>query len=83
MVIQVFISSGLDYCNSLFTSLSITSVNCLQVVQNAAAKLVAKSMKWYFKILVITFRALHGEAPAYIKELLLPYSTSRTLRSTN
>uniref|UniRef100_A0A8C6P1U2 Reverse transcriptase domain-containing protein n=1 Tax=Nothobranchius furzeri TaxID=105023 RepID=A0A8C6P1U2_NOTFU len=34
-VIHTFISSRLDYCNSLFTCLSRTSLNRLQVVQNA------------------------------------------------
>lgn len=33
-----------------------------------------------FNILVILFRALHGQAPAY-KELLQPYNTSGSLKS--
>ena len=36
-----------------------------------------------FKVLVITFRALHGQAPAYIKELLQPYYTRGNLRSSH
>ncbi len=36
-----------------------------------------------FKILVITFRALHGQAPAYIKELLQPCVTCRNTRSSD
>ena len=36
-----------------------------------------------YKILVTTYRALHNEAPAYISEMLTPYITPRTLRSTN
>ncbi len=36
-----------------------------------------------FKILVITFRALHGQAPAYIRDLLQPYIASRSLRSSD
>ena len=35
----------------------------LQLVQNAAA----------LKILLITFKALHGLAPSYIPDLLVPY----------
>ena len=30
-----------------------------------------------------TYRALHNEAPAYIFEMLTPYTPPRTLRSTN
>ena len=101
MLIHAFISSRLDYCNSLFTCLSKTSMDRLQVVQNAAAKLLTRSSKrshvtpilsalhWLpikfriqFKVMVITYRALHGQAPAYIGDLLQPYVTSRSLRSS-
>ncbi len=100
MSIHAFVSSRLDYCNSIFTCLSNTSLNHLQVDQNAAAKLLTKSSKrshvthifmslhWLpinfriqFKIPV--HRALHGQAPSYIIELLRPYNTSRTLRSSD
>nr|XP_054606508.1 uncharacterized protein LOC129166913 [Nothobranchius furzeri] len=101
-VIHTFISSRLDYCNSLFTCLSRTSLNHLQVVQNACARLLTKSSKhthitplllqphWlpvnfraHFKILVLVFRALHGQAPSYIGDLLSPYTSSRSLRSSD
>ena len=36
-----------------------------------------------FKILLITFKALHGLAPSYIKDLLVPYKPERNLRSAN
>lgn len=35
-----------------------------------------------FKILLITYNALHNRAPPYIKELLQPYKPVRTLRSS-
>uniref|UniRef100_A0AAX7T0J0 NADH dehydrogenase [ubiquinone] iron-sulfur protein 5 n=1 Tax=Astatotilapia calliptera TaxID=8154 RepID=A0AAX7T0J0_ASTCA len=35
----------------------------------------------HFKILVLTYRALHGQAPSYIIELLQTYVPSRSLRS--
>ena len=101
MVIHAFISSRLDYCNSLFTCLSKTSINRLQLVQNAAARLLTRSPKrshitpilfslhWlpihfriHFKVLLLTFKALHGQAPAYISELLNHYIPGRPLRST-
>lgn len=63
--IHAFISSHLDYCNSLFIFLR---KNSLQVVQNAAV--MDSEITFHFKILVLTFRALHGQAPAYIIEIL-------------
>ena len=36
-----------------------------------------------FKILLLTFKSLHGEGPAYLCELLVPYLPSRSLRSCN
>ena len=35
-----------------------------------------------YKILLLTYRALHGLAPTYITELLMPYTPPRTLRSS-
>uniref|UniRef100_A0A669C582 Reverse transcriptase domain-containing protein n=1 Tax=Oreochromis niloticus TaxID=8128 RepID=A0A669C582_ORENI len=102
IAIHAFISSRLDYCNSLFMCLSKGSLDRLQVVQNAAARLLTKSSKYShvtpllsqlhwlpvkfrvdFKILVLTYRAVHGLAPAYIFDLLQPYVPSRSLRSSD
>jgi hypothetical protein len=33
-----------------------------------------------FKILLLTYKALHGLAPTYLSDLVLPYITTRTLR---
>ena len=101
-LIHSFISSRLDYCNSLFTCLSQKTLKRLQTVQNSAARLLTRSTKydhitpvlaslhWLpvcfridFKILLITFKALHDLAPAYISELLVPYVPSRSLRSSS
>ena len=35
-----------------------------------------------FKLLLLTFKALHGLAPIYISELIKPYYSSRSLRSS-
>ena len=102
MIIHAFISSRLDYCNSIFTCLSKASLNRLQMVQNAAARLltrssrmthitpILRSLHWlpicfriHFKVLAITYRALHGQAPEYIMDLIHPYVASRSLRSSN
>ncbi|KAF7663211.1 hypothetical protein LDENG_00216990 [Lucifuga dentata] len=70
MIIHAFVSSQLDSCNSLFTSLSSSSLDCLQVVQNNTARLLTRSSK-------------RSHSPAYISELLWPYATSRSLRSSH
>ena len=36
-----------------------------------------------YKILLLTFKGLHGEAPSYIQEMFHPYIPSRTLRSAD
>ena len=36
-----------------------------------------------FKILLLTYKALHSQAPIYISELLVPYKPARTLRSSS
>ena len=45
MIIHAFISSWLDYCNSLFTCLSESPLNSLYMVQSAAARLLTRSRK--------------------------------------
>ncbi|KAF7641275.1 hypothetical protein LDENG_00286490, partial [Lucifuga dentata] len=73
IIIHAFISLHLVYCNSLFTCLSKTSMDRLQAVQNAAAKLLTKSSKWsHVTPLLIS---LHW--------LPKPYTPSRTLRSSD
>ena len=34
-----------------------------------------------FKILLLTYKALNGQAPSYLKEFIVPYYPTRTLRS--
>ena len=44
-LIHAFISSRLDYCNSLFSTLSRSSLHRLQLVQNAAARLLTNTFR--------------------------------------
>ena len=34
------------------------------------------------KVLLLTYKALHGLAPSYLKDLIIPYSPSQSLRSS-
>ena len=45
-VANAFVSSRLDYCNSLFRSLSKVNIHRLQSIQNSAARIVANSSKF-------------------------------------
>ena len=102
-LIHAFVTSRLDYCNSLLYGLPSNLLAKLQRVQNAAARLIHRAprfchttpllvdLHWLdiksridFKIILLTFKAIHGQAPAYICELvnLKPYS-SYGLRSNN
>ena len=42
-LIHAFISSRVDYCNALFTGLSKKSIKRLQLIQNAAARLLTRT----------------------------------------
>ncbi|KAL3063590.1 hypothetical protein OYC64_000009 [Pagothenia borchgrevinki] len=100
-LIHALISSRLDYCNSLLYGISTTSLNRLQRVQNAAARLLTHTKSWHhitpvlkdlhwlpishrinYKILVLTYKALHHLAPPYLTNLLTPYQPPWSLRST-
>ena len=45
-VSHALISSRLDYCNSLYSGITNASLNRLQLVQNAAARLLTGTRRW-------------------------------------
>jgi len=74
----------------------------LQRVQNAAARVIARTAKhdhitpvlkelhWLpverrveYKVLMYTHKAIHGDAPVYLKELVQIKTSQRTLRSNS
>ena len=100
-VVHAFISSRLDYCNALYSGISKGNIRRLQLIQNAAARLLTgtkssehisptlAALHWLpvsfrmdFKILLLVFKTMNGQGPAYIRDLLLPYEPEHCLRST-
>jgi hypothetical protein len=101
-LIHAFVTSKLDYCNSLLGNLPDCSLSKLQKVQNTAIRILSRSRKYdhitplllkfhwlpvplriNYKILIITFKALHGIGPAYLKDLISWYDPKRSLRSSS
>ena len=101
---HAFVSSHLDYCNSIFSGLPQSSLLPLQRIQNTAARLVTlsrkfehitpilRSLHWLpihhritFKVLLLTYKILHGQAPKYLSDLISLRSSSslRPLRSSS
>ena len=69
LLANALVSSRLDYCNSLFLSLTDFELRRLQLVR--------------FKIGLITYKILNQGQPVYLGELIHPYTSSRhTRRST-
>ena len=102
MLVHSFITSRVDYCNSLLYGLPNYQFNKLQRVLNASARLVCnaprfchispllRGLHWLpvkarieFKILLITFKAIHGLAPKYLCDLLTFKSSLYNLRSSD
>ena len=102
ILVHAFVSSKIDYCNSLLYNVPKYVLQKLQSVQNASASLITCSRKYdhatpvlfdlhwlpvneriKFKILLLTCKALHQQAPTYIQDLVTRYSPLRTLRSSS
>lgn len=94
-LVHAFITSKLDYCNSLLYGLPHYQLNKLQRVQNAAACLISNTPRYHhitpvlfdlhwlrvesrilYKILLITFKAIHHLAPVYIIDMIVVKKTS-------
>ena len=93
---HAFITSRLDYCNSLLYGLPKYRQSKLQLVMNASARLVYRAPKYChitpllrklhwlpvcyhmeYKIILLTFKVLHGMAPDYLRHLISVLPPSR------
>ena len=101
ILVHAFITSHLDYCNSLLYGIPKYQLNRLQKVLNAAARVVCLVPKFdhitptlmrlhwlpvkyrvIFKIVLLVYKALHGLAPKYIRDMLTyKQSNNYSLRS--
>ena len=95
-LIHAFITSRLDYCNSLLYGLPKYQLSKLQRVMNASARLVycapkschitplLRELHWLpvcycieYKIILLTFKVLHGMGPDYLRHLISVLPPSR------
>ena len=102
ILIQAYVISKIDYCNSLLYGIPDKLLNRIQRIQNYAAQVVLRlhkfshitpalaTLHWLpfnrridFKIALLVYKALNGQAPAYIADLLQPYDPPRKLRSAD
>ena len=87
--VHAFITSKVDYCNSVLYGLPLNVVGRLQHLQNSAARMITSTSKYdhispvlkdlhwlpvlqriQYKILLLTYKSLHGLAPMYLSDLL-------------
>ncbi len=89
LLVQALVLSRLDYCNALLAGLPASSIKPLQLIQNAAARLIFNEPKrthvtpLFINLLMFAYKTITGSAPLYLNSLLQTYMPSRSLRSAN
>ena len=102
-LVHAFVTSHIDYCNSVLYGISGRQLSRLQRVLNAAARVVClvprfdhitpvlMRLHWLpvkyrivFKVLLLTYKAIHGVAPAYLCDMVrLRQVSTHHLRSVD
>ena len=98
-LINAFVVSSMDYCNSLLFGLPRHEIRMIQIIQNSATCLVTKTMKYdhilqgqhwllvhqhiKFKLICTTYKIIYGAAPTYLNKLLCIYAPPRNLCSNS
>ena len=95
-LVRAFVTSRLDYCNSLLSGINKELLNRLESVLWSAARLVMRKRKfdpisedirntlhWLpvcqrieFKLRILAFKCLHGDAPSVHTNMLFSYPTT-------
>ncbi len=83
LLVQAFVLSRLDYCNALLAGLPANSIKPLQLIQNAAARLIFNEPKRTHVTPMFAYTTTSGSAPLYLNSLLQTYMPSRSLRSAS
>ncbi len=76
LLVQALVFSRLDYCNALLAGLPSNTIKPLQMVQNAAARLVFNEPKRAHVTLFISLHWLLVAARIKFKTLMLAYRTT-------
>ena len=91
---QVYVALLYGLPKYLTDKLQKVQNNAVRIITRTAKydhiKPVLQSLHWLpvparikYKILLFTFKCIHGTAPAYLSQLIKPYQPARTLRSAD
>lgn len=90
-VTHALVASRVDYCNALCMGIPFKSIWQFQLMWNTAGPIavcVSCELNWLplcfwmqFKVLVFTFKVLHGTGPGYLRDHLFPITSTHPIRS--